>query len=444
MLAWTAFAFGGVYGGTLVLPGLLTATLALAYRPRVLGDGPAPTLDRWLFITFAAIILQLLPLPRAVVRVLSDDAIRAAGTFALVETNGALPLALDLPDAAAAALIFAGTLILFVTAREVFDAGGVRTAVRGIAVTGLVLSALAIAQEATAHGQMYWRWRPVYERAFPFGPFVNRNHFGTWAILAAPLCIGYLAAHMEAHRGGTFTSWRKRVVAALDGRAWLLLAAIVMLIAATLVSLSRSSMLGLLVALATGGVLARRRGRIRQQGHGWRIAVAVAAGTVLAATFLPIDPESIGGRVAASGQGVAGRLEIWAATWRIIRDFFLTGTGVGTFQTAMVLYQQSSPGVIFNQAHNHYLQAAAEGGLLVGVPVAASLIVLARSGAAALSRDSSGMYWLRAGAASGLVGVAAQSLFETGMLTPANALLAAVLGAILLHVPGRYGPDRLR
>ena len=110
----------------------------------------------------------------------------------------------------------------------------------------------------------------------------------------------------------------------------------------------------------------------------------------------------------------------------------------------MAIYQRSSAGLIFNQAHNHYVQVAAEGGLILGIPVLAALVLLVRAGVSALGRDRSGMFWLRAGAASGLVGVAVQSLLETGLLTPANGVLAAIAAAILLHVPGRYGPPRIR
>lgn len=444
-LAWTTFAFGGVYTGTLVVPGVLIAALAIAYRPRILGAGPSPQLDRWLLVALAAMALPLIPLPRAVVEVLSPGAIRAAASFALVADTGPLPLALDLQSAAGAAALFAGSSLLFVTARQLFDTGGVRTVARGIAVSGLVLSALAIAQAATAHGQMYWRWRPIYERAFPFGPFVNRNHFGTWAMMAVPLCTGYLLAHLDAHRTTTGAgSWRRRLVAALDGRAWLLIVAVVMLLAATAGSLSRSSLFGMSIAILTGVVLAGRRVRQPSHHHAWSVAATVAAGTGMVALFFGVEPAVMTERLAASGVGLAGRVEIWRATLRIIEDFFVTGTGAGTFQTAMVLYQQSSPGVIFNQAHNHYLQVAAEGGLLLGVPIAAALVVFARASAVALTGDRSGMFWLRAGAVSGLAGVAAQSLFEGGLLTPANALMAAVLAAVALHVPGRYGPDRLR
>jgi len=95
--------------------------------------------------------------------------------------------------------------------------------------------------------------------------------------------------------------------------------------------------------------------------------------------------------------------------------------------------------VIYNQAHNHYLQVAAEGGMIVGLPVLLALSAFARATLASLSADRSGMYWIRAGAAAGLFGVAVQSVWETGLTIPANAALAAILGAIAVHAPVRAG-----
>jgi hypothetical protein len=41
--------------------------------------------------------------------------------------------------------------------------------------------------------------------------------------------------------------------------------------------------------------------------------------------------------------------------------------------------------------------------------------------------------WLRIGAAAGILGLAVQSVFETGLRMPANALLFALLAAIVVH-----------
>lgn len=60
-----------------------------------------------------------------------------------------------------------------------------------------------------------------------------------------------------------------------------------------------------------------------------------------------------------------------------------------------------------------------------------------RTAVEAITSDDSGMYFVRAGAFCGIVGVAAQSLWETGLTTPANAFLAAVAAAIVIHRPTR-------
>lgn len=444
MLAWTTFAFGGVYAWTLIIPALLVTALAAAYRPALLWRGRHAEIDRPAAIAIAAMFIQLLPLPRSVVSFISPGAIRVADGLSLVDGGGALPLAVDLQDAAGATLIASGCLLLFAVSRQIFDTGGIRTVARGLAAMAIVLASVAIAQDATGNGLMYWHWRPVFERAFPFGPFVNRNHFAGWALMVVPLCVGYLVAHTAAHADTGPATWRRRVLALLDNRTWLLLSAIILLIVATVTSLSRSGMIAMASGLVIGGALAARRARETSHEPRALIVIALSAAAAVGAILLRVDPASVAERISTSGVGLAGRTEIWSITLQVIRDFWLTGTGVGTYQTAMALYQQPTGGVIFNQAHNHYLQVASEGGVLVGLPVVVALIAFVRRALSALRQDGSGMYWLRVGAVSGLAAMAVQSLFEAALLTPANAALASVLAAIVVHVPARFGPARLR
>jgi O-antigen ligase len=440
-LAWTTFAFGGIYPHTLVVPALVLFGLFAAYHPAILASGPAPRLDRVVLAVIGCVIVQTLPLPGVLARALSPAVQPTVAAISLVPPAGAQPLTIDLQDTAAALALFVAAVAAFLTARQIFAEGGVRTVARSIAAIGLLLSVIAIAQDATSRGLMYWRWKPIDEAAYPFGPFVNRNHFGTWAVLAVPICIGYLTAHAAAHRGPKAdATWQTRLLAALDGRGALILAAGTLLILATVLSLSRSSMAGLAAALAVGGLFARQR--ITESSLGtMRPAVLVGALGVLSAiaVWFGVDAGALSGRFTAAGVGVADRLLIWRDTMSVLRDFWLTGTGAGTFQLSMTVYQRSSPGVIYNQAHNHYLQVAAEGGVLLAVPVALALAAFARATADSLRSDRSGMFWVRAGAASGLAGIAVQSIWETGLTTPANALLAAIAGAMVVHQPSHRG-----
>jgi O-antigen ligase len=142
-------------------------------------------------------------------------------------------------------------------------------------------------------------------------------------------------------------------------------------------------------------------------------------------------------RLARAQVSADDRLLIWKDTLPMIRDFWLTGTGAGTYETGMLVYQRASPGVRFNQAHNHYLQAAAEGGVLLCVPLLAALVLCLRQAVRRIAAEHSGMYWIRAGALCGLAGAAAQSIWETGLTIPANAALACVMAAMAIHDPRR-------
>lgn len=423
------------------MPAFACVALAVAFRPAVLARSRTPRLDFWMCAAVVAAVVQLIPLSRPVLRLIAPASETVARARLLIDPGGPLPLSIDPSRSASAVLLLAGVFLLFVTARAIFEAGGVRTTTRVVAVTGLVLAGVALAQDATAHGLMYWRWKPLDEGPAPFGPFVNRNHFATWAMMAVPLCVGYLTAHALAHKGpARLAGWRRKLTAAIDARASLLVASATLLIVAIAASLSRSGLLGLMAALACAGLLASRRGSAGQERSRARGFVLALAGVAVAAVLTQVGPTAITARFGASRVAVADRLMIWHDTIPVLRDFWLTGTGVGTFLTSMGVYQRSSPGVIFNQAHNHYLQLAAEGGLLVGLPVTFAILAFVRAAWRSLIDDRSAMYCVRAGAVSGLCGVAVQSLWETGLTAPANAALAAVLAAIAIHAPARSGP----
>jgi O-antigen ligase len=143
------------------------------------------------------------------------------------------------------------------------------------------------------------------------------------------------------------------------------------------------------------------------------------------------DLPALRDRFAGTQVGVANRLVIWRETLPVIRDFFLTGTGAGTYERAMHVYQQSDRTVFFNQAHSHYLQLAAEGGLLLVSTLLLAAFAFLRRAREQIAQDESGLAWIRIGAACGLGAAALQSVWETGLTMPANAAMAALLAAIV-------------
>ena len=240
------------------------------------------------------------------------------------------------------------------------------------------MSLLAIAQAATAGRKIYWLFPTEFEGPFPFGPFVNRNHFATWVIMALPLSLGYLVARLTTRRERpAHVSRRARIVRAIDpSTAWLLCAAGMMLVA-LLLSLSRSGVVALGVSAMLTFVLAAPQDRRAASAY-LLAGVALVVFVGLAWADLPALRE----RAAGTQSGLANRMTIWRETMPIVKDFWLTGTGAGTYQHAMYVYQRSERKVFFNQAHNHYLQVAAEGGIvLAGIVALAAALVRGRGAA---------------------------------------------------------------
>ena len=94
----------------------------------------------------------------------------------------------------------------------------------------------------------------------------------------------------------------------------------------------------------------------------------------------------------------------------------------------------------FAQAHNDYLQLAAEGGLLVTGPAAVCFLVFVRDVRRSLrAHRGSTTWWLRAGAVSALVAIGFQEMVEFSLQMPGNAALFTVVCAVALHrpAPGR-------
>lgn len=346
------------------------------------------------------------------------------------------PLSLDPASTLWALASGTALALIFWSARSVFARGaGLRVVARWTAWFGLVLATVMFIQRAATPGLIYGFWTPVTRasRPIPLGPFVNRNDFATWLILACPLVVGYLIARWSsraARPGG-----RRDIETFVDARTlWLGMSACLM-IAALLASLSRSGLFGAAAAVFAFALLARRR--VSGRRLGWGLA---AVGVAVAAATMYVNLDALAQRISDTlPSNLGGRLAVWRETWPMARDFPLTGIGVGAFERGMLVYQQSTRLIFFNHAHNEYLQVLVEGGWLLAAPSAIAIVAGLWGVRAQLGSDRTPMFWVRAGAASGLAAVAAQSLWDTGLRMPASAVLFAIVAAAALH-EDPFGP----
>jgi len=374
---------------------------------------------------------QLVPLAPALRDTLSPNANgvdRAVALAAAPESRGLAPLSID-PESTAWALALGAMYVgLFWCARAIFARGGVRTTIRAVALTGLALTTLVAVQRATSPKLLYWIWTPLSAGASPYGPFVNRNGLAGWLAMAVPLAIGYAVAR-SASRPPIFGGFAARL-AALDATQLLLGGSACLMMGGLLGTLSRGGIFGGAAGLVVFVALAQSRQTEGRAAAG--VAAAVAAMVAVGAMYANLGALAL--RMQETTElGEWGRRAIWRDTAAMVRDFPLTGVGAGAFERGMLVYQSGSRQFFFNHAHNEYLQIVAEGGLLVAIPAALAALAAAATIARRLRADHTAVFWIRAGAVGGLVAVAVQSLFDTGLRTPANGVLFAVIAAIALH-----------
>lgn len=417
------------------------AALAAPLRTFALPREHRP-LDFSLVAVVGAVLLQIVPMPAGLLATLSPAAgrVRSALSFAAVDSSAWTPVSIDPQATLVSAATVALGILAFWISRAVFGAGGnTRSFCRALAVFGAVAAVAAIVQKAATPRLLLFILQPEARSASPFGAFTNRNHFAAWLLMIATPTCGYMIARLRTHPTYRARSWREALKRFLGSGIVLTAAAAAATLFVVLATLSRSAVLGLGAAALSGWALGRHRMNVERTSLPGLLGFI---GLVLVAAVTFVDLDGWATRLQQSlNPDPAGfsRLTIWRESVPMIRDFWLTGTGAGTYSDAMTQYQQSRLWVgsmqrwaHFNNAHSGYVQLASEGGLLVVLPVLAALGALQALGRRAVRADKGEMFWVRVGAAAGLTGIAVQSLWEVPLIMPANAVLCGVLAGLML------------
>lgn len=445
--------------GVVVLALLWAAHTLLSWRLTI----PRCYLTLCLVGLFAYVGWQVTPLSPELLKTLSPSAyelrqqmlpaqpeVVSGGGVSGVHTSGPVTLSLY-PYATRTALgQIAILFVFFFAARTLATSSGAfkRLAVV-VVLNGTALVVFGLVQNLSSGSHLlYWTYQTD---GTAYGPFVNRNHFAFYINLSLGVGLGLMASLLHQRQtslpGGSRRSSRRssrssRGSLAPGGRAegarsilsspallWLSLALGLMLLG-PFVSLSRGGM----VACLMGGLVCFLTYfyRSRVTPNLGPILVVAAIGVMfllwlgveaMRARFLTIqDPEDV----------YAARVELWERTGPWFQAYPIWGTGEGTFVFVERLYihQTSDVGVKWEHAHNEYLEAVLEGGV---IRLALFLLLLGLAVHLCLRALETHRRHATGGLAYGLLfaftTLLMHSFVEFGLHIPAIMLLAAVLGA---------------
>jgi O-antigen ligase len=272
---------------------------------------------------------------------------------------------------------------------------------------GFFVSIFGILQHLTFNGKLYW-FRVMRYGGYPFGPYVNRNHFAGFAELLIPVALVPLVLGKV----------RKE-------RLFIVVLFAVVPIVALLLAASRGGIISFAVeTLVLMVVLLVQRVR----GRAVVLVGVVVLVAVLAVSWIGVRQvlqRFSGYQSMDISLGKRGSMS--RDSWRIFVDHPVLGTGLGTLQLVFPPYDSLYDGKIVNHSHNDYLEALAETGSLGGLCCLWFLCVLLAESWRGLRNIPSS--FAAAVNLSGLVGCAgflAHSLADFNLHIPANALLFLV------------------
>jgi tetratricopeptide (TPR) repeat protein len=400
-------------------------------------------------------IVQTIPLPHGVLAVLSpttaqlyerllplqQESVRGMPAAASASPPGAT---LSLYPAATrrATLRVLAVLLVFACVRNNLASSACLRRLSIVALSnGALLSLFGVVQQLSSGPHLlYWSLKSY---GLVFGPFICRNHFPFYVNMSLGLGLGLLlslqVSARPVARGRSARPWeglRDMVRDLLQHplAPWVALG-LGLCLTGTLFSLSRGGFLAFLGAAILCLVLKSCR-----SGSSTLLNTqtgAVLLGLALAfAVAIWFGYDRIVNRLSTilGNEVLDSRYHIWGRSLNSVPDFPLLGSGLGTFQYVEALHRTdgSEANLVYENAHNDYIEALIEGGVVELALCLTAIFLLARFGLRALLRyertPREGLVW---GALFATATVAIHSFGDFGLHIPAIALLITVLSAQL-------------
>jgi O-antigen ligase len=255
-------------------------------------------------------------------------------------------------------------------------------------------------------------------------------------LMAAALTAGYVCSLMVQHGPRRHLPWRQRIAAMSSSDANRLLfasCALAVMVLSIVWTLSRSGITAFAVVTGLLSVLVSARFRGRR-----RIVTVTLLVVIMAFAVSWKGPDTVYDWFSRTST-LEWRFELWRDTLAIIRDFRWFGTGLNTYGASTLIYPVTDPSRHAMEAHSDYVQILSEGGIVLAIAAAFVVLQTARAIRSAFAEaQTASLYWVRSGAALGLIAIAIQELTDFSLQMPGNAVLFVLLAAIAIHRPPRH------
>ena len=407
----------------------------------------------------ALLLVQMMPLPTPLVRVLNPVAAEARTTANAIldqlegggsgdTSPGAVTLSVaPLATRRSLFLLIAYLGVFFVISNTVRDWRELRALGIAVVVSGFAMAITAMIQGVFGARAIYGFYRSRLGGT-PFGCFTNRNHFAAYMNLVIGLALGLLPVRRHADRRAPVPRGRREPDAPWSpqeiARIMLLLFAAAIMGASVCLSLSRGGMTSLALALAVMGSYFTFRTRAAERRNTVLTLSLFVAAVVIWLGWEPVA-DRLGTLIQTTDPLRDTRTLATLATLRAWGAAPLAGCGFGAFRYFFPMFQPAPLQIgRFLHAHNDYAQLLAEGGLLGAALAAWFGWRLVRDVRACLPGASRKARRLLEGLSVGFIAIGLHSFVDFSLHKPAVACLLAFLCGMAIaafHLP-RSGERR--
>ncbi len=410
----------------------------------------------FLFLLFS--LFQMVPLPFSFLEKLSPGTAALYSRLGFASSFGnstlntqhstllsfsLLPLTLSLAATSIAILKWLAYASVFFLAATFVpqDAGGtnwVRALFIAVFIIGFAEAVYGLYNYLNQSEYLLWFTKKYYKDSVT-GTYVNRNHFAglmnVCILVSAGLFVSHIGLRTRTHRFRTalvnsFSSEKSLLM-------YFLFLGLIVTVLALIFSMSRMGQFSL-AAGATFVVLLYSIGAVTGKAHRARFLPLVLF-AVLSVGFLwglwkGLEP--VEDRWQALEASYEDRALVWQTTQKLISNFPLTGTGLGTYELAYPPYKPQKYGpLIMDHAHNDYLELLSEVGLIGFIPwLGFLLLFIIFSIHAWLKRRNPFSRFAGACSLAATVAILVHSLADFNLQIPANAMLLFLIMGLTWRV----------
>lgn len=311
-------------------------------------------------------------------------------------------------------MLFSYILIYYITLNSVRSRMEQRVVIYVIIASALLISMIGLLKNFGLNPFSWWEYPELkYTVHFMSGPYGNHNHMAGFLEMAIPMV---LILFMTRSRSREFITG--------------LLCLVLFLLLIQGMTLSRGGWGSTAASLIFMLLVLLLQKEFRRKKMLLVITVIVALTGVILLVSTPVVERVTTLTQEDTVESMGGRTICWQGTVVLISDNYMAGTGPGTYAEAYPEYQPAGLNVLFNYAHNDYLEIVAESGVWI-VPVIIWMLSLfykrCYEKMGSPSRQTRGV---ALGVMAAVFAILIHSLGDFNLQIPANAILFSILCAL--------------